>query len=68
MVGVSAPKLSTVVHMVTDGASPSLGIGLVELVLVWNKELGGGERISLAKCQYEIIWRGLQSLLTLSRK
>lgn len=55
MVGVSAPKLSTVVHVVTDGASPSLGIGLVELVLVWNKELGGGERISLVKCQYEII-------------
>lgn len=58
MVGVSAPKLSTVVHVVTDGASPSLGIGLVELVLVWDKELGGGERISLVKCQYEIIWRG----------
>lgn len=55
MVGVSAPKLSTVVHVVTDGASPGLGIGLVELVFVWNKELGGGERISLVECQYEII-------------
>lgn len=55
VIGVSAPKLSTVINVVTNGASSSLGVGLVEFVLVWNKHLDGAERISLAmpyQCEF----------------
>lgn len=54
MIGLSAPKLSTVVNVVTNGARSSLGVGLVEFVLVWNKKLSRAERISLiVPCQCE---------------